>query len=226
MAPASGIIEGARQYAVATNSPTAARRVTFFVNEWMAGNTSTLADPSEFPNLAFDDWFELYNPGPDSVQSGIALYEQGKYAEAEATLKDAQGVQANAYRAAALVKQKKYGEAEASAKAAFEADPTHEVAVAVLGEALVNQKKHDEAIDLLSRAIGAKSSLAYAYFWRAQAYQGKKNIRVQLIAGYYPPQLDPTEPARDPDAFLKLVGTLNAKQNQPKHDGKDKEYRD
>jgi hypothetical protein len=33
----------------------------------MASNTNTLADPSEFPNLAFDDWFEIYNPGPDPV---------------------------------------------------------------------------------------------------------------------------------------------------------------
>jgi regulation of enolase protein 1 (concanavalin A-like superfamily) len=48
----------------------AARGVSVFVNEWMASNTNTLADPSEFPNLAFDDWIELYNPGPDPVDLG------------------------------------------------------------------------------------------------------------------------------------------------------------
>lgn len=48
----------------------AARNVSVFINEWMASNTNTLADPSEFPNLAFDDWFELYNPGPDAVDLG------------------------------------------------------------------------------------------------------------------------------------------------------------
>jgi hypothetical protein len=44
-----------------------APRVSLFINEWMASNTNTIADPSEFPNLAFDDWFEIYNPGPDAV---------------------------------------------------------------------------------------------------------------------------------------------------------------
>jgi hypothetical protein len=50
-----------------TNS---ARGVEVFINEWMASNTNTLADPSEYPNLVFDDWFELYNPGPDPVDLG------------------------------------------------------------------------------------------------------------------------------------------------------------
>jgi hypothetical protein len=31
------------------------------INEWMASNTHTLANPSH--NNAYDDWFELYNPG-------------------------------------------------------------------------------------------------------------------------------------------------------------------
>ncbi len=48
----------------------AARGVSVFINEWMASNTNTLADPSEFPNLVFDDWFELYNAGPDPVDLG------------------------------------------------------------------------------------------------------------------------------------------------------------
>jgi len=47
-----------------------ARGVSIFINEWMASNTNTIADPSEFPSLAFDDWFELYNPGPDPVDLG------------------------------------------------------------------------------------------------------------------------------------------------------------
>jgi regulation of enolase protein 1 (concanavalin A-like superfamily) len=47
-----------------------ARGVSVFINEWMASNTNTLADPSEFPNLAYDDWFELYNAGPGPVDLG------------------------------------------------------------------------------------------------------------------------------------------------------------
>jgi hypothetical protein len=39
--------------------------VTVFINEWMADNT-TLDDPDE-PGLNFEDWIELYNPGPTPV---------------------------------------------------------------------------------------------------------------------------------------------------------------
>ncbi|MHB1307689.1 MAG: lamin tail domain-containing protein [Limisphaerales bacterium] len=34
------------------------------INEWMAANQGTLADPADG---AFDDWFELYNPGEEAV---------------------------------------------------------------------------------------------------------------------------------------------------------------
>jgi hypothetical protein len=36
------------------------------INEWMASNTSTLADPAAVPPQ-FDDWFELFNPGATAV---------------------------------------------------------------------------------------------------------------------------------------------------------------
>jgi tetratricopeptide (TPR) repeat protein len=122
-------------------------------------------------------------PAPDELQEGISLFQQGKYAAAEDVLRRAQGAEANAYLGAALAKQRKYGEAEGPAKAALEANATHEVAVAALGEALVGQKKYDEADGRMSSAIGAKPDLAYAYFWRAQAYNGlKKSDR--MVADY------------------------------------------
>jgi hypothetical protein len=34
--------------------------LTVFINEWMADNTATCADPADHQ---FDDWFEIYNPG-------------------------------------------------------------------------------------------------------------------------------------------------------------------
>jgi hypothetical protein len=34
------------------------------INEWMAGNTKTVADPADGD---FDDWFELFNAGPNTV---------------------------------------------------------------------------------------------------------------------------------------------------------------
>ena len=117
------------------------------------------------------------------LEDGIALFRQGKYAEAEAKLRQASGPEAQAYLAAALAKQKKYGEAEGPAKAALDANPTHEVAVAALGEALVGLKKYDDAINRLSDALAKKSDLAYAYFWRGQAYD-KKGQAARMVADY------------------------------------------
>ena len=47
----------------ATNNPTSAP-VTILINEWMADNTLTLADPADGD---YEDWFELYNPGTNAV---------------------------------------------------------------------------------------------------------------------------------------------------------------
>lgn len=41
-----------------------------FINEWMADNMLSLADPAD---NSFEDWFEVYNPGPDSVDLGGCL---------------------------------------------------------------------------------------------------------------------------------------------------------
>ncbi len=41
--------------------------VVVFINEWMAANTTTLADPADGQ---FEDWFEFYNPGSDPVDLG------------------------------------------------------------------------------------------------------------------------------------------------------------
>jgi tetratricopeptide (TPR) repeat protein len=113
----------------------------------------------------------------DNLQSAIALFQRGEYAKAEAALRGASGPDASAYLAASLAKQKKYAEAEAPAKAALAVNPTHEVAVAALGESLVGQAtqaKFDEAIEKMSDVIKRKPELAYAYFWRGQAYYGRK----------------------------------------------------
>src|SRR5206468_10327352 len=59
----------------------------------------------------------------DSLQTGIALFQQGQYAKAEAALRGATGPDASAYLAASLARQKKYAEAEAPARAALEANP-------------------------------------------------------------------------------------------------------
>jgi len=45
----------------------AAAPLVVWINEWMAQNTSFLADPADGQ---FDDWFELYNPGSTEVDLG------------------------------------------------------------------------------------------------------------------------------------------------------------
>ncbi|HWH69943.1 MAG TPA: lamin tail domain-containing protein, partial [Candidatus Sulfotelmatobacter sp.] len=41
--------------------------ITVLINEWMADNTGSLADPADND---FEDWFELYNPGTNAVDLG------------------------------------------------------------------------------------------------------------------------------------------------------------
>lgn len=119
----------------------------------------------------------------DNLQAGIAQFKAGQYAQAESTLRTASGPEASAYLAASLVKQKKYADAEAPAKTAIAANATHDVAVATLGESLVGQKKFDEAIAAMSKAIEARADLAYAFFWRGQAHDNKKQS-ARMVADY------------------------------------------
>src|SRR6185436_18202535 len=45
--------------------------VTLRINEWMADNSGFLLDPA---TQRFEDWFELFNPGPDAIDlSGFTL---------------------------------------------------------------------------------------------------------------------------------------------------------
>jgi tetratricopeptide (TPR) repeat protein len=81
---------------------------------------------------------------------------------------------AEANRARSLVAEKRYAEGEAAARNALGMDPAHEVAAAALGNALVSQKKYDDAIQSMSSVIAARKDAAYAYFWRGQAYNSKK----------------------------------------------------
>jgi hypothetical protein len=49
-----------------TNNGTAPP-VTLFINEWLADNAASLADPADG---GFEDWFELYNPSTNAVDLG------------------------------------------------------------------------------------------------------------------------------------------------------------
>lgn len=50
----------------ATNNAASAP-ITIYINEWMADNLHTLADPADSD---FEDWIELYNPGNSDVDLG------------------------------------------------------------------------------------------------------------------------------------------------------------
>lgn len=112
-------------------------------------------------------------PAP-TLDQAIALYQQGKYADAEGILRGLQGPDASAYLSMALARQQKFAEAEAAASSALAANPTHAIAVEGLGQSLVGQKKYDDAIARMSAALAAKSDLAYAYYWRGMAYYNKR----------------------------------------------------
>ena len=55
---------------------------------------------------------------------------------------------------------------------------------------------------------------------RRRNYQRTKNLKITVLAGYDPPTA-PGGQRREPDAFIKVIGVLNAKQNNAKHDGPD-----
>src|ERR1043166_8247489 len=42
--------------------------IRVFINEWLADNAHTLADPADG---GFEDWFEIYNPGATAVDLGV-----------------------------------------------------------------------------------------------------------------------------------------------------------
>jgi hypothetical protein len=54
-------------FTVTPGAPNSAKDVNVFINEWMADNLSTFADPADGQ---FEDWFELYNPGNTPVDLG------------------------------------------------------------------------------------------------------------------------------------------------------------
>lgn len=107
----------------------------------------------------------------ETLETGIAFYKQGKYADAERVFRSLQGVEARGYLAAALARQNKLDEALPIAEEALKAQGTQPMAAAALGNCLVSKKKYDDAIGRMSAIVEADPKVAYAYFWRGQAYQ-------------------------------------------------------
>ncbi|HET7293804.1 MAG TPA: tetratricopeptide repeat protein [Vicinamibacteria bacterium] len=95
-----------------------------------------------------------------------------------------------ASQARSLVQQKKFVEAEAPARQALASCPAHADGAHALGGSLVGQKRFDDAIAAMSAVIQAKPDVAYAYFWRGQAYYNKKQ---------------PDRMVGDFEAFLRLA---------------------
>ena len=145
--------------------------------------------------------------GAQDAAQGIALYAEGRYSEAEPVLRAAaEDPEARAHLAATLVRLERRAEAEVEAKAVLEANPVHPVAVAALGDALVMQEKLDEAIARMSAALEANKELAYAYYWRGQAYHRTKQI-ARMVHDYQAfLTLQPEAP--EAPALRVLLGSL------------------
>lgn len=141
------------------------------------------------------------------VQSGITLYKEGRFAEAEPVFRAAvEGTEARAWLGATLARLGRHAEAEAEAKLALGADPVQPVAVRALGEALVMQDKLDEAIFRMTAALAAKDDLAYAYYWRGQAYHRNKQV-ARMVDDYRAfLRLEPDAP--EAPAVKVLLGSL------------------
>jgi tetratricopeptide (TPR) repeat protein len=141
------------------------------------------------------------------MEGGIALYKEGRFAEAEPVFRAAaEGTEARAWLAATLVRLGRHAEAAAAAKTVLGADPVQPVAVRALGEALVMQEKLDEAIARMSAAVAAKNDLAYAYYWRGQAYQRNKQV-ARMVDDYQAfLRLQPEAP--EAPALKVLLGSL------------------
>jgi tetratricopeptide (TPR) repeat protein len=85
--------------------------------------------------------------------------------------------------AQSLAKAKQYVQAEPAARGVLAVCAIQPVGVAALGESLVGQKKYNDAVAGLSSALAAKPDLAYAYFWRAQAYSSLKQ-KDKMVADF------------------------------------------
>jgi hypothetical protein len=65
-----------------------------YINEWMAGNSGTLADPVDGD---WDDWFELYNDGPVDVDLSGYVLEDGQPTPTQWTIPTGTIIPANGY---------------------------------------------------------------------------------------------------------------------------------
>ena len=81
------------------------------------------------------------------------------------------------------------------------------MAVRALGEALVMQEKLEEAVTRMTAALAAKNDLAYAYYWRGQAYQRNKQV-ARMVDDYQAfLRLQPEAP--EAPALKVLLGSLS-----------------
>ena len=125
------------------------------------------------------------------LQAGIQAFQSGNYALAEQNLSGVGGVEANAYLAAALAKQGKFAQAEGPANTALGEAPAHPLAAAALGEALVGLARYDDAVARMTAVVAADKTVAFAYYWRGQAYYRKRQSPDRMVTDF--------------EAFLKLA---------------------
>ena len=118
---------------------------------------------------------------------GSARAEAGA---ARASCEDAPDIAARADAARAAAREGRLEEALRLAEDVLRSCATQPVAVAALGQALVDLGRFDEAIARLTAILQAGPGLAYAYYWRGKAY-GARQQTARMVD--------------DLEAFLKLL---------------------
>jgi tetratricopeptide (TPR) repeat protein len=109
---------------------------------------------------------------------------------ARVSCEDAPDIVARAEAARAAAREGRLEEALRLAEEVLQACAAQPVAVAALGQALVELGRIDEAIARLTTVLQARPGLAYAYYWRARAY-GERQQTARMVD--------------DLEAFLKLL---------------------
>jgi|MudIll2142460700_1097286.scaffolds.fasta_scaffold959454_1 tetratricopeptide (TPR) repeat protein len=93
---------------------------------------------------------------------------------ARVSCQDSPEIAARAEAARSAAREGRYDEALRVAEEVLQACAAQPVAVAALGQALVEMGRLDEAIARLTAVLQANPDLGYAYYWRGKAYNARQ----------------------------------------------------
>jgi tetratricopeptide (TPR) repeat protein len=98
----------------------------------------------------------------------------GRPAAAPSSCTESPEIAAGAEAARRAAREGQYEDALRLAEEVLRSCPDQPVASAALGQALVGLGRLEEAIARLTSVLQARPDLAYAYYWRGKAYNGRQ----------------------------------------------------